>query len=99
MIAPARLAAYDVLRAVSAGRSDLPAALARVRVPTTHAAIHSGPSTGNEIIVLSEEEKGRWRNAVRPVYDAWIAEMTRRGRNGRAMFDDIQAISQRAGRS
>ena len=31
MIAPARLAAYDVLRAVSAGRSDLPAALARVR--------------------------------------------------------------------
>jgi 16S rRNA (cytosine967-C5)-methyltransferase len=31
MIAPARLAAYDVLRAVTAGRSDLPAALARVR--------------------------------------------------------------------
>lgn len=31
MIAPARLAAYDVLRAVSAGRSDLPTALAQVR--------------------------------------------------------------------
>jgi 16S rRNA (cytosine967-C5)-methyltransferase len=31
MIAPARLAAYDVLRAVSSGRSDLPSALARAR--------------------------------------------------------------------
>jgi 16S rRNA (cytosine967-C5)-methyltransferase len=32
MIAPARLAAYEVLRAVNSGRSDLPDALARVRV-------------------------------------------------------------------
>ena len=31
MIAPARQAAYDVLRAVSSGRADLPTALARVR--------------------------------------------------------------------
>jgi 16S rRNA (cytosine967-C5)-methyltransferase len=31
MIAPARTAAYEVLRAVNSGRSDLPAALARVR--------------------------------------------------------------------
>jgi len=31
MISPARQAAYDVLRAVSTGRADLPAALARVR--------------------------------------------------------------------
>jgi 16S rRNA (cytosine967-C5)-methyltransferase len=31
MIAPARLAAYQVLRAVSSGRSDLPTALAKVR--------------------------------------------------------------------
>jgi 16S rRNA (cytosine967-C5)-methyltransferase len=31
MIAPARLAAYDVLRAVNSSRSDLPDALARVR--------------------------------------------------------------------
>jgi hypothetical protein len=31
MIAPARQAAYDVLRAVTAGRADLPTALARAR--------------------------------------------------------------------
>jgi 16S rRNA (cytosine967-C5)-methyltransferase len=33
MIAPARLAAYAVLRAVNSGRADLPAALARAREP------------------------------------------------------------------
>jgi 16S rRNA (cytosine967-C5)-methyltransferase len=32
MIAPARQAAYDVLRAVTSGRADLPAALARARM-------------------------------------------------------------------
>ncbi len=31
MIAPARQAAYDVIRAVNSGRADLPAALARIR--------------------------------------------------------------------
>src|SRR5947208_422470 len=31
MIAPARIAAYDILTAVSAGRADLPAAIASVR--------------------------------------------------------------------
>jgi hypothetical protein len=36
---------------------------------------------------------------VQPVYDAWIAEMNRRGRNGRAMFEDIQAIAAQSGRS
>lgn len=56
-------------------------------------------SQGNEIIEISDEEKARWRQAVQPVYEAWIAEMTRRGRNGRAMFEDIQKIAQSASRS
>jgi TRAP-type C4-dicarboxylate transport system substrate-binding protein len=50
-------------------------------------------SAGNEIIDIPDSEKARWRTAVQPVYDAWIAEMNRRGRNGRAMFEDIQAIA------
>jgi len=29
--------------------------LAQVRVPTSHANIHSGPSTGNEVIVLASQ--------------------------------------------
>jgi hypothetical protein len=36
---------------------------------------------------------------VQPAYDAWIAEMNRRGRNGRAMFDDILAITRSHGRT
>ena len=36
MIAPARLAAYDALRAVETGRADLPQALARGRATRLH---------------------------------------------------------------
>ncbi len=54
---------------------------------------------GNEIIEIDAAEKERWQRAVQPVYDAWIAEMNRRGRNGRAMFDDILAITRSHGRT
>lgn len=30
--------------------------LARVRVPTTHANVHSGPSSGNEVLVLAAKD-------------------------------------------
>jgi 16S rRNA (cytosine967-C5)-methyltransferase len=67
MIAPARLAAYDVLRAVSTGRADLPTALARVR-----------PRLGDERdrALAGEIVTGtlRWQGA----YDAVIAAFARR---------------------
>ena len=67
MIAPARLAAYDVLRAVSTGRADLPTALARVR-----------PRLGDERdrALAGEIVAGtlRWQGA----YDAVIAAFARR---------------------
>ena len=47
----------------------------------------------DEIIEISAAEKARWQQAVQPVYDAWIGEMNRRGRNGRAMFNDLLAIT------
>ena len=50
-------------------------------------------AAGNEIIEISAAEKARWQQAVQPVYDAWIGEMNRRGRNGRAMFNDLLAIT------
>jgi len=65
----------------------------------TQAAIDATRGAGNEIIDIPDAEKARWRTAVQPVYDAWIAEMNRRGRNGRAMFEDIQAIAAQSGRS
>jgi 16S rRNA (cytosine967-C5)-methyltransferase len=66
MIAPARLAAYDVLRAVSSGRSDLPTALARVR---------SGLSDERDRALVGEIVTGtlRWQGAFDLVIAAFAA--------------------------
>jgi len=65
----------------------------------TQQAIDATRAAGNEIIEISAAEKARWQAAVAPAYDAWIAEMNRRGRNGRALFDDMLAITARHGRA
>lgn len=65
MIAPARLAAYDVLRAVNAGRSDLPTALAQARSALTDErdrALASEIATGTL----------RWRGAFDAVIEAFV---------------------------
>jgi TRAP-type C4-dicarboxylate transport system substrate-binding protein len=65
----------------------------------TQQAINATRAAGNEIIEIPPAEKERWRAAVAPAYEAWMAEMNRRGRNGRALFDDILAITARYGRT
>jgi TRAP-type C4-dicarboxylate transport system substrate-binding protein len=65
----------------------------------TAAAVDAARGAGNEIIGIGPQEMARWRTAVAPAYEAWVAEMTRRGRNGRAMFEDLQAITARHGRA
>lgn len=65
----------------------------------TKQAIDATRAAGNEIIEIGAAEKARWRNAVAPAYEGWIAEMNRRGRNGRALFDSMQAITARHGRA
>ena len=89
------------LKAVIDADSGLPLSrrLGEIWDTQTAQAIDATRAAGNEIIEIGEEEKARWKRAVQPVYDAWTAEMTRRGRNGRAMFEDIQAIAASAGRS
>ena len=67
MIGPARVAAYDILSAVAAGRADLPAAIAFVR-----AALHDE----RDRALASEIATGvqRWRGAL----DHLIAEFSKR---------------------
>ena len=65
----------------------------------TQQAVDAARNAGNEIIEIGAAEKERWRTAVAPAYEAWIGEMNRRGRNGRALFDDILAITARFGRA
>ncbi len=84
------------LRAVIDADSGAPLAarLGGIWDASTGPAVEATRAAGNEIIEIPDAEKARWRTAVQPVYDAWIAEMNRRGRDGRAMFADIQAIAQ-----
>lgn len=60
----------------------------------TQPALDATRAAGNEIIVLPDAEKARWREAVKSAHDGWIAEMNRRGRDGRAMFEDLTRIAQ-----
>lgn len=47
---------------------------------------------GNTIIILDEAETQRWKEASRPVIDAWIAEMNEKGIDGQALYDDAKAL-------
>jgi TRAP-type C4-dicarboxylate transport system substrate-binding protein len=53
---------------------------------------------GDEIITLSDDEIARWKAAVQPAYDAWIAEMDAQGYDGAAMFESLQEITAKYGR-
>lgn len=47
------------------------------------------PEHGVESIELSEDEFARWREAVQPVFDQWIAEREAEGAPGQEMADRI----------
>ncbi|PWJ11173.1 TRAP transporter substrate-binding protein [Jannaschia seohaensis] len=53
---------------------------------------------GDTIITLSDEEIARWKEAVQPAYDAWIAEMDSRGYDGAALFEALKEITAKYGR-
>jgi TRAP-type transport system periplasmic protein len=47
---------------------------------------------GNEIVVISEEEKRRWTRATQPVVESWVASMKERGIDGGALLEDARAL-------
>lgn len=65
----------------------------------TQQAIDAARGAGNEIIEIPASEVARWRATVAPAYEAWMTEMGRRNRNGRQLFDEVQAITARFGRT
>ncbi|MFN4100857.1 MAG: TRAP transporter substrate-binding protein [Pararhodobacter sp.] len=64
----------------------------------TQPARQASIDAGDEIITLSDEEVARWKEAVQPAYDAWIAEMDAQGYDGAALFASLQAITAKHGR-
>jgi TRAP-type transport system periplasmic protein len=64
-----------------------------LRIASAHQALADAvnreywPEAGVETITLSDEEFARWRRAVQPVFDRWIAEREASGVPGRRMAD------------
>jgi 16S rRNA (cytosine967-C5)-methyltransferase len=71
MIAPARVAAYDILRAVSEGRSDLPTAIARAR-----AALHDDRDRALAAEIATGVQ--RWRAALDRIIETFADRPIRR---------------------
>lgn len=53
---------------------------------------------GDEVFPIAPEEIARWKAAVTPAYDAWIAEMNGRGYDGAALFEALKAVTAKYGR-
>ncbi|MGB3554195.1 MAG: TRAP transporter substrate-binding protein [Jannaschia sp.] len=64
----------------------------------TEPARQASIEAGDTIITLSDEERARWKEAVTPAYDAWIAEMDAQGYDGAALFAALQEITAKYGR-
>ena len=47
---------------------------------------------GNQIITLDAAQSAVWAEAAQPVYDAWIADMATKGRDGQALIDEARAL-------
>ena len=63
----------------------------------TEPAREATRANGNTLIELEPEELDRWRAAIQPAYDAWIAEMDSRGYDGAALFAALTEITARHG--
>jgi len=53
---------------------------------------------GNEIIVISEEEKRRWMQATQPVIDNWVKQSAERGFDGAALLAEARALIEKYGK-
>jgi TRAP-type C4-dicarboxylate transport system substrate-binding protein len=49
---------------------------------------------GDKVYVLPDDEKARWKERVKPMYQEWIAKLNKRGMNGKVIFDKIARIAE-----
>ena len=47
---------------------------------------------GNTIITVSEADAEAWREAAQPVYDAWLADMESKGKDGQALLEEARGL-------
>jgi hypothetical protein len=64
----------------------------------TESARKTVRDAGNNLYGLSDQERRRWAEAVRPAYRLWVEEMNKRGLPGQKMLDDLLATTATYGR-
>tara|TARA_Y100000815_G_scaffold141519_1_gene127982 strand:+ start:7731 stop:8777 length:1047 start_codon:yes stop_codon:yes gene_type:complete len=47
---------------------------------------------GNIIITISEEDTEEWRKLSQPIYDEWVEDMNKRGKDGQALLDEARML-------
>lgn len=47
---------------------------------------------GNEVITLSAEETARWAETTEPVIEGWIEEISKKGKDGQAMVQQVRDL-------
>ncbi|WP_109465583.1 TRAP transporter substrate-binding protein [Albibacillus kandeliae] len=47
---------------------------------------------GNNIITIPEADVAAWEEASKPVYDAWLADMAAKGKDGQALLDEARML-------
>lgn len=55
-------------------------------------------ASGGVLYSITDAERDRWKEAITPVYQLWIDEMTSRGLPGQEMFDSMLEITAKNGR-
>ncbi len=53
---------------------------------------------GNEIVIITEEERLRWQRATEPVIEAWVRAMRERNIDGGALLEEARALIAEIGR-
>lgn len=84
----------DDLKAVidrNSGR-DLTQKFGKVMDAADLPGIEIARKLGNSIVTLDEAETARWREAAWPSVEQWIAEVTKNGGDGQALYDRAVAL-------
>ena len=91
--------AYDGAARRPQGASSTPIPASRRLAPSarrwtraTCAASRSRPDLGNNIITLDEAETARWKEAAQATVDQWLADMSAKGVDGKALYDSATAM-------
>jgi TRAP-type C4-dicarboxylate transport system substrate-binding protein len=68
------------------------AALGKRWVADDKPGLAKAKQLGHEVITIRGEELQKWKAAMKPVYDAWVKDMTAKGHPGKEMLADAEAL-------